>query len=390
MDLTKESTPSNSTIFVAAENSQLTRISVEDVKHEEVPAKTIPEFPEGGRAAWATALGALVFSKFCGFGYTTSFGVYQDFFVQHYLTNESASTIAWIGSLNAFLTVACSIVSGPLYDRGYFYHLMISGALLQSFSLFMLSLAKPGGFYQVFLTLGLGNGLGQGLLYVPTMAVVSQYFRRRRTFVMTLVASGSSVGSVIHPIMLNNLLNGPVGFATSVRASAGLVSVLLLIACLLMRTRLPPPAIKASYFQVAKRASSDSAFVLVTIGSLLFCSGYYYPYFYLQLDSVLHGLSESFSFYTVIVHTFPQLVILNASSFVGRFTSGFLVRYIEVPAFITIAAVGCSAVIFGMIGLGSLASSVLIGITFGYFAGVFIAMMSPLVATLTPDLSELG
>ena len=74
---------------------------------------------------------------------------------------------SWIGSTNAFLVLALGLVAGTLYDRGYLYvpiisgvlghpmlivpsyHLLIGGSLLQSFSLFMLSLTQPGQYYQV-------------------------------------------------------------------------------------------------------------------------------------------------------------------------------------------------------------------------------------------------
>jgi hypothetical protein len=74
---------------------------------------------------------------------------------------------SWIGSANAFLTASLGLVAGTLYDRGYLYvpttsgvvrhsmlivssyHLLIGGSLLQSFTLFMLSLTKPGQYYQV-------------------------------------------------------------------------------------------------------------------------------------------------------------------------------------------------------------------------------------------------
>ena len=57
---------------------------------------------------------------------------------------------------------------------------------------------------------------------------------------MSLVTSGVPFGRVIHPIMLNHLLNDRVGVSRGVLASAGFVSALLLIACLSMRTRALP------------------------------------------------------------------------------------------------------------------------------------------------------
>jgi len=83
---------------------------------------------------------------------------------------------------------------------------------------------------------------------------------------MTFVAAGSSLGAIIHPIMLNNLLNGPVGFSNGVRASAGLVSGLLIIACLCMRTRLDPPTIPVNYITAAKKCMHDVQFMFMVAG----------------------------------------------------------------------------------------------------------------------------
>ncbi|KAG2348595.1 MFS general substrate transporter [Suillus weaverae] len=339
------------------------------------------EFPEGGLAAWTTTFGAFLIQS-CGFGYTTSFGVYQDFYTQHYLTNETSSAISWIGSLNTFLVTAVGLISGSLYDRGYFYHLIIAGSLLQSFSLFMLSLSKPDQYYQIFLAQGVGLGIASGLVYVPSIAVVSHYFQRRRTLAMTFVASGSSLGAVIHPIMLNNLLNGRLGFGNGVRASAGFVSVLLLIACLCMRTRLNPPMTPTNYIVATKKCIRDAPFIFMTAGGFFFQTGFYYPLFFIQLDSIKHGLSVTFSFYS--------LVILNVSNCVARVTSGFIAGFTGVPNLIIFATISGGVLTMGMIGLSSLASVVVLGVMYGYFAGLYIAMVAPLVATLTPDLSELG
>ncbi|KAG2076074.1 MFS general substrate transporter [Suillus decipiens] len=340
------------------------------------------EFPEGGLAAWMTTFGAFLI-QLCGFGYTTSFGVYQDFYTQHYLTNETSSAISWIGSLNTFLATAVGIISGSLYDRGYFYHLLITGSLLQSFFLFMLSLSKPNQYYQIFLAQGVGLGIASGLVYVPSIAVISHYFRRRRTLAMTFVAAGSSLGAIIHPIMLNNLLNASrLGFGNSVRVSAGFVSLLLLIACLCIRTRLDPPTTPVNYIVVAKKCIDDAPFLFMIAGGLFFQTGFYFPLFYIQLDSIKHGLSVTFSFYS--------LVILNVSNCVARVMSGFIARFTGVPNLVIFATISGGVLILGMIGLSSLVSVVVLGVIYGYFAGLYIAMMAPLAATLTPDLSELG
>ncbi|KAG1767668.1 major facilitator superfamily domain-containing protein [Suillus occidentalis] len=354
--------------------------------------------PDGGFRAWGTAFGCFLM-QFCGFGYISSFGVYQDYYTRIYLANYPPSTISWIGALTAFLAVNVTLISGPLYDRGWFYRLMIVGSLLQSISLFALSFAKPGQFYlvssptnlvidvlpircdQAFMVQGVLAGIGMGLTYAPSIAVVSQHFSKKRTLVMSLVTSGTPLGSMVHPIMLNRLLNGTVGFARGVRASAGFVSALLLIACLFMRTRgLPVPTV--GYTAVVRKCSREVLFILMTIGSTLFQIGFFFPLFYLQLDSAKHDIDINFSFYS--------LVILNAACFIGRCTAGIIATYIGVLNFMIASTVACSAVIISMITLSDVASVVAIGLLYGYFSGIFTALWVPLVTVFTPDLSELG
>ncbi|KAG6381775.1 major facilitator superfamily domain-containing protein [Boletus reticuloceps] len=341
----------------------------------------LQDFPEGGWSGWATAIGAFLV-QFSTYGYSISFGVYQDFYAQTYITNETASTIAWIGSTNAFLFEICGLVAGRLYDRGYFYHLLYGASLLQAFSLFMLSLARPDNYYQVFLTQGIGSGCAAGLLYVPSMAVLSHYFNKRREQLMTFASSGAYLGAVVHPIMLNNTINGQLGFANGVRASAGFVSGLLLIACLLMRTRLPPSDFRTNFLAAAEKCGKDSAFIFGCLGLCIFVVAFYYPLFYLQLDAVRHDLGDTFSFYS--------LVIMNTASFVGQLSSTVLVVYFHVPTMLIMATFCCSVIILGMIGVHTVAGFVVFGVLYGYFAGIFLALWTPVMALLTPDLSELG
>ncbi|KAG1878465.1 major facilitator superfamily domain-containing protein [Suillus tomentosus] len=363
----------------SAIHDTFTKDKKEDDPEELVEQESGP--PNGGFRAWRTVFGCFLM-QFCGFGYISSFGVYQDYYTRVYMTNYSPSAISWIGALTSFLAVIVASISGPLYDRGWFHRLMIVGSLLQSLSLFTLSFTKPGQFYLAFMVQGVVYGFGMGLTYAPSVAVVSQHFSsRKRTLVMSLVTCGSPLGGIIHPIMLNHLLNGTVGFAKGVRASAGFVSALLLIACLSMCTR-ELPVSTVNYTVVARKFSRDVLFILMAVGATLFQIGYYFPLFYLQLDSTKHGIDVNFSFYS--------LSILNAASFIGRCTAGIIAAYAGVLNFTIISAVACSAIIISMIALSDMTSVVVLGLVYGYFSGIYVALLVPLMTVLTPDLSELG
>jgi len=120
---------------------------------------------------------------------------------------------------------------------------------------------------QIFLTQGLGAGIGAGITYVPSLAVLSHHFHSRRAMAMSLVATGSSLGAIVHPIMLNNTLHGSLGFAKATRLSAGMISILLLTACILIRTRTPlsnQPVLDIRKY--LNKFSKDKPYVACTIG----------------------------------------------------------------------------------------------------------------------------
>ncbi|KAG7095906.1 hypothetical protein E1B28_006593 [Marasmius oreades] len=352
-----------------------------DEKPIGVVSQAQPVLPDGGLQAWCTVLGGFLIQFCCG-GYSISFGVYQDFYVREYLTNSTPSAISWIGSLNACLLISGGVVAGRLYDRGYFYSLLYGGSFLTIFSLFMLSLAKPNQYYQIFLSQGIGAGLGGGLTYIPSVAITAQYFSKKRALAMALITAGGSVGTIVHPIMLNNTLSR-LGFGNAVRASAGLVAGLLVIACCLMRTRTTTRKQPAGNSKAMLKAiTTDYAYVAATAGLMLFSIGLYFPQFYIQLDATKHDLNETFVFYS--------LVILNFANLLGRIIPSLLANILGVENMVTASAFACAAVILGMIGLSSIASVVLIALVYGFVSGAFISLSNPLLVLLTSNMSELG
>jgi hypothetical protein len=93
-------------------------------------------FPEGGARAWSVAAGTAGVT-FCTLGYLNSYGyslsqcrglrstcclltsgrVFQGYYQIHQLSHLSPSTIAWIGSIQAFFLFAGGLFGGPLFDR---------------------------------------------------------------------------------------------------------------------------------------------------------------------------------------------------------------------------------------------------------------------------------
>lgn len=84
------------------------------------------------------------------------------------------------------------VLSGPLFDLGFFRPMLYLGNFLVVLGIMMLSLCKE--YYQVFLAQGVCIGLGAGLLYIPSLALVGIWFDKKRALAMGFVMSGIAVG----------------------------------------------------------------------------------------------------------------------------------------------------------------------------------------------------
>lgn len=88
--------------------------------------------------------------------------------------------------------ILIGVLSGPLFDLGYFRTMLFIGNFLVVFGIMMLSLSTR--YWQVFLSQAVCMGLGAGLLYVPSLALIGIWFDRRRALALGIVMSGIAVG----------------------------------------------------------------------------------------------------------------------------------------------------------------------------------------------------
>jgi len=100
--------------------------------------------------------------------------------------------------------------------------------------MFLVSLCRQ--YWQVLLCQGIGAGIGIGLVYLPSISIISQYFSKRRALAIGIALTGSSGGGIVFPIMLNNSI-GTHGFAKAVQYQGYLALGFLIISNLLMRPR---------------------------------------------------------------------------------------------------------------------------------------------------------
>ena len=88
--------------------------------------------------------------------------------------------------------LAYSACTGPIFDRGYLRLLLLIGSFGVVFGFMMLSLCKE--FWQAMLAQGFCIGLGGGMLFVPSVAILPTYFSTKIGLAIGLAAAGSSMG----------------------------------------------------------------------------------------------------------------------------------------------------------------------------------------------------
>lgn len=125
-------------------------------------------------------------------GIVNAFGVFQTYYEDNLLSHESPSNISWIGSIQAFLLLVIGVATGPIYDSGYFQALVWIGSFFVVFGIMMTSLCTQ--YWEFMLAQGICVGLGSGFLFIPSVAILPQYFSTKKAFALGIAASGSSLG----------------------------------------------------------------------------------------------------------------------------------------------------------------------------------------------------
>lgn len=345
------------------------------------PGSTAPPspaaIPDGGLDAWLQVLGSWVVLVDT-WSLVNTFGVFQTYYENEMLPEVSASAISWVGSLQGALLMMVGSISGPLYDAGYFRHLLLVGMFLIIFGQFMTSLATE--FWHIILAQGICIGLGCGLTFLPSTAVLAQYFDRRRAFVMGIASTGSPLAGMIFPVIFARL-QPRVGFGWACRVIAFVLLALSTIPAVFLRTRVPASGQKRSMVDVS--AFRDRPYVFLMLGSFFGFLTLYVAFFYIQLFAVRSGIGPaSFSPYFV--------TLLNAGSVPGRVVPNYLADKLGALNVMLTVMVSSAVLMYGWLGITSFGGLVVFALLYGLFSGGVVSMTPTVVVKLTTDMSRVG
>lgn len=109
-------------------------------------------------------------------------------------------------------------------------------SVLAIFAVCMLSLRTM--YWQIMLAQGVAFGIASSRISLLALVLVIQWFSSKRGLATGIVTAGSSLG-VVYPFMVPRLISSN-GFPTTVRWTALMQSILLIIANMLVSTTFKP------------------------------------------------------------------------------------------------------------------------------------------------------
>ncbi|KAN0072260.1 Major facilitator superfamily domain containing protein [Elaphomyces granulatus] len=329
-----------------------------------------------GLKAWLQVVGAF-FLFFNSWGVINTFGAFQTYYEQHDLSSLSPSTIAWIGSVQPFFLLMFGVIIGPLFDAGYFHLLLLFGTFLLTFGLMMVSISSQ--YWHFMLAQGICVGLAAAALFVPSVTILPQYFKRRRGLVNGLAASGGGIGGVAYPVMFDRLQR-EIGFAWAVRTLAFVALGTCCISMAVMRMRFRPTE-KRALIQLS--SFREPQYVLFCIALFLGFLGLYNFLIFVQPYAIETGIVDNnLGFYL--------LPILNAASAPGRVAPSLLADYVGPVNMLIPAALVAGILAFGWIGVYNAPGIILLSALYGFFSGGFVSLPPVVMMVITPDLRNLG
>ncbi|KAH8806768.1 major facilitator superfamily domain-containing protein [Flagelloscypha sp. PMI_526] len=339
-----------------------------DVEKQEndVPSKPGPaptsEYPDGGLQAWLVVLGGFM-CNFVAFGYVSSYGVFQAYYTEHLLPNESPSALAWIGSIQAFMLFFPAFFGGALFDIGWFkIPLLISCSALVLFTFLVGQCTK---YWHFLLCQGIASGFAGGMMFSPIMTVLGHWWLKRRGLAYGVIALGSSFGGVSIPILVRRLIPR-VGFPWTMRILGFLFLALLTILNLTMKRRLP--ANPGQGFKTAwdhRLFTQNLVLSLYVLAGFFAFLGFYVVIIFIDIAAVSHGVDANFSFYLVS--------ILNGVSAVGRLSAGRISDVVGSGNTVIPSLIASAAVTYGFPFAKDRTGFILIAIFYGLASGAYIA-----------------
>ncbi|KAI1785384.1 MFS general substrate transporter [Ganoderma leucocontextum] len=301
-------------------------------------------------------------------GFPFSFSVFQNYYTTHPPFNTSSNiSIAAVGTVAIGLQYMEPFLISCIYGR---YPDYMNWGMRAGLALYFVSILGASFATQVthlIVLQGVLFGISGGLLYVPIVRLIPEWFSERKDLAGGIIYAGGGFGGFVFPFILNAMLDN-IGLRWTLRIWAIGSTVIIGIALLGIRPRLPVPKFTAG--------QERPRFIPPRLGlmrSPLFWS--------VSLTILLQGLSYFpvslyiISFTTALSTPFTAIVVtsvFNSSAVGGQIILGHLSDRYPYPCVMFLSAIGSGTAAFLLWGLASSATKLyFFAIIFGALSGGF-------------------
>ncbi|KAI8340785.1 major facilitator superfamily domain-containing protein, partial [Chlamydoabsidia padenii] len=236
----------------------------------------------------------------------SSWGIMQDYYDRQVFKGAVDSTqLSFVGTIGFSFCGLMGPITQMLTSAIGPRWVLLLGTILISLGLILASFSVE--VWHLYITQSFIHGIGSALLYIVSMSLSPQWFNKRRGFAMGVMVSGSGIGGLIMPFLMNEL-NENLGGAWCYR-------VLGIISFAINSTMIKKPAIRWKDiidFSICK----DTKFIIWCIAGNLSMMAYFIPAFFLPSHATKLGLTPAQGSLLVAV--------FSAVNVIGRIASGYI------------------------------------------------------------------
>ncbi|KDQ61480.1 hypothetical protein JAAARDRAFT_66589 [Jaapia argillacea MUCL 33604] len=351
-----------------ADSSQGSTLQPDDSSTLPIGA-TVQELPpvDRGRKAWAFCYCSFILETMVwGFGF--SYGIFQEYYMSHPPFNKASAVM-----ISAIGTTALALQYGEcllilLFYRRYpelIRSSMWLGLALCAVCLVVSSFATK--VWQLIMLQGVFFGIGGGLLYVPVIIWLPEWFSERRGLAGSFIFGGSGIGGFAFPLLMNALLQS-IGFRWTLRIWAAVMTIVSSLAMFGVHPRIPSPKYRGRQnrpplIPPQMPFFKSAIFWSFTLSSTLQALSYFPVSLYIAVFTT--SLSSPLSA-TVV------LSIFNSSSIFGQIFIGHMSDRFPYPWIMFVSATGSAIAAFLLWGFSTTLAQVFVfAIIFGSLSGGF-------------------
>lgn len=219
------------------------------------------------------------------------------------------------------------------------------------------------------------------MLYVPSIAVISQTFSaKHRAVAIGVASSGAAIGGIVIPIMFRHL-QPKIGFGWINRIFGFMILAMSVAAFFLLRP--DPTHVRPRGPLFDPSALKEPPFVVLLVGLFFVFLGYWIPLIYITPYA-------QFSLKTSVSYAFYLLAILNAGSLAGRILPALLANKLGPTVILVAGSIGLGVLILGWIGINNTAGITIWSVLVGFMAGITVAIPAAVVPLLSPSANVVG